>query len=77
MVSNAAERMRRSRERRRDGVRSLRVEVHIDTVEMLVETDYLSVEDVGNFDAVSDALARFIGDSTDAVTCNEITLDGW
>ena len=43
-----AERMRRLRERREVGIRVLPVEVCIDTVEALVELDYLAPEDVGD-----------------------------
>ncbi|MCP5165583.1 MAG: hypothetical protein H6988_13005 [Pseudomonadales bacterium] len=72
-----AERMRRLRERREVGIRVLPVEVCIDTVEALVELDYLAPEDVGDLARVAGAVARFIADATDSVTCNAITLDAW
>ena len=76
-MATAAERMQRTRERRSRGVRVLHVEVEMDTVETLVELDYLNVEDVRNYDAVADAVSRFLVHATDSVTCNAITLDTW
>lgn len=76
-MTDPATRMRKSRERKRAGFRVLRVEVCIDTVEALIELDYLEVGSEHDFDAVSAALARFIEDTTDTVTCNAITLDAW
>lgn len=74
---NAATRMRKSRARKVLGLRVLRVEVSIDTVEALVNLDYLSVESVNNLEAVASALADFIEDSTGAVACNGVTLNSW
>jgi hypothetical protein len=76
-ASDAALRMRKSRQRRREGVRVLRVEVGIDTVEALLELDYLCVEDIQDFSAVAEALSNFIESTTDAVACNGITLNDW
>jgi hypothetical protein len=77
IVGGAALRMRKSRQRRREGVRVLRVEVGIDTVEALLELDYLRVEDIQDFSAVAEALSNFIESTTDAVACNGITLSDW
>jgi hypothetical protein len=77
MTSDAAERVRKMRERRKEGIRVLRVEVQIETVETLVEHDYLSVEDTRNLDAVQAALSQFINDYASAVTSNSILLDTW
>ncbi len=74
---NSATRMRKLRARRALGLRVLRVEVNIDTVETLIELDYLSVESVHNLDAVASALSNFIEDSTEAVTGHGITLNSW
>ena len=76
-MNNAAERKRKSRERRRARIRVLKIEVHIDTVEVLIELDYLAVDEVHDIDAVQSALARFINDSTEAAACDGIMLDNW
>lgn len=55
----------------------LPVEVSIDTVEVLVEMDYISPDDFGDHDLVAKATARFLSDMAEAVTCHEITLDSW
>lgn len=77
MSPTPAERMKKLRERRHLGIRVLPVEVCIDTVEVLIELDYLAVEDAGHLDRIADALAKFIEDVAQSVTCNEITLDAW
>lgn len=69
--------MRRLRDRREAGIRVLPVEVQIDTVETLIELDYLDVEHASDLEAVATSLARFIEDCTDSVTRNAITLDAW
>lgn len=74
---SAADRMRKTRERKALGLRVLRVEVSLDTVETLIELDYLSVENVHDLGAVSNALANYIDDSVQAVACNGITLNSW
>lgn len=76
-MTSTAERMKKLRERRSSGIRVLPIEVQIETVETLVELDYLEVEDAHDFERVAEALARFINDTTDAVTGNGITLDAW
>lgn len=76
-MTSPAERMRKLRERRGAGIRILPIEVQIDTVEVLIELDYLAVEDAHNLDQAARALARFIEDATSSVTCNAITLDAW
>lgn len=76
-MSTPAERMRKLRERREAGIRVLPVQISIETVEALVELDYLKVEDAHDFHQISDALARFLEDATDSVTCHSITLDAW
>ncbi|MBA6412382.1 hypothetical protein H2508_04580 [Parahaliea sp. F7430] len=69
--------MRKLRERRAEGIRVLQVEVGIETAEMLIETDYLSVDQAHDYVQVSRALARFIEDATESVTSHSITLDAW
>lgn len=76
-MGDAADRMRRLRARRREGVRVLPVEIGIEVVETLLEIDYLQVEDVGDLTAVATAVARFVEDMTESVTRHEITLDTW
>lgn len=75
--TTAAARMRKSRERRKDGYRVLRVEVHIDVVETLIELGYLDVSKLRDLDSVAMALARFIETVSSEVTCNAVTLDSW
>lgn len=76
-MTDPATRMRKSRERKRAGRRVLRVEVYLDTVETLIELDYLEPGRERDYEAVSAALARFIEDTTDSVTSNAITLSEW
>ena len=74
---DAAQRMRRLRDRRRSGIRVLPVEVSIDTVEILVELGYIDVEQTQDVQRVKEALARFIEETAQAVTRNGVTLDLW
>jgi len=58
--TSAAERMRRSRERRRNGLRLVPVDVHDHEVAALVRLGFLSATEQGNPDAIGDALGRFL-----------------
>lgn len=77
LMTASAERMRRLRERRSEGIRVLPVEVSIDTAEVLIELSYLDPTDVRDMKKVSAAAAQFVADMTDAVTRNEIVLSDW
>jgi hypothetical protein len=61
--SPAAERMRRHRERRRDGLRCLIVELRETEVDALIRTGLLNSETRNDTSAVIDALYEFL-DST-------------
>tara|TARA_R100000005_G_scaffold75323_1_gene42510 strand:- start:6543 stop:6773 length:231 start_codon:yes stop_codon:yes gene_type:complete len=76
-MTSPAERMKKLRERRSAGIRVMAVEVQIDTVEALIELDYLSVEDAHDLGEAAKALTRFIEDATSSVTSNAITLNAW
>lgn len=74
---SGADRMRTMRDRRVAGIRVLPIEVQIETVETLVELDYIEVEEAYDPSSVAEALGRFIEDTASAVTCHGITLDSW
>ena len=74
---SAAERKRRSRERRKSGYRSLSVDVYVGVVETMIEMDYLQVTEVRDLLAVSSALTKFIEDYAESVTSDQITLNDW
>ncbi|MAL94059.1 MAG: hypothetical protein CME40_03115 [Haliea sp.] len=76
-MTTAAERMRKLRERRVAGIRVLPIEVQIDTVETLIELNYLAVEEAHDLERTAKALARFIEDAAGSVTSHAITLDAW
>jgi SOS response regulatory protein OraA/RecX len=59
-LSPAAERMRRSRQRRRDGLRSLRVELRETEIDALVRKGLLRAESRDNADAVLRAFYAFL-----------------
>jgi hypothetical protein len=57
---SGAERMRRSRERRREGLRCYLMEIRDDEVEALIERGCLAAEDREDAGAVVEALYRFL-----------------
>jgi hypothetical protein len=59
-VSNAAERMRRTRGRRRDGFRCVGVEIHVDEVERLIELGLLEAEHRHDPEAIAEALYKVL-----------------
>jgi hypothetical protein len=58
-TSPAAERMRRSRQRRRDGLRSLRIELHATEVEALIDAGFLDEACRDDPNAIINALYVF------------------
>jgi len=54
--SPAAERMRRHRERRRDGFRCLTIELHVTEIDILIQKGFLQSVARNNVDAVRQAL---------------------
>jgi hypothetical protein len=61
-ISAAAERMRRSRQRRRDGLRSLRIDLHATDVEALIDAGFLDERNRNDSSAVVCALYKFFED---------------
>jgi hypothetical protein len=61
-ISPAAERMRRSRQRRRDGLRSLRIELRETEVDALIESGFLDERGRNDSSAVIRALYKFFDD---------------
>lgn len=59
-VSDAAERMRRTRDRARRGMRLVSLEVHDTEVAELVRRGLMKAEDQGDPDAVAEALGRLL-----------------
>jgi hypothetical protein len=57
--SSAAARMRRHRERRRDGLRCLRIELRETEIDALIDRGLLKVETRNDLNAVRDALYAF------------------
>lgn len=57
-ISPAAERMRRSRQRRRDGLRSLTIELRETEVDALIRSGYLRRDHRDDANAVTQALYR-------------------
>jgi hypothetical protein len=57
-ISSGAERMRRHRQRRREGLRSLRIELRETEVDMLVRSGYLQRDRRNDASAVTHALYR-------------------
>jgi hypothetical protein len=66
--SLAAERMRRHRQRRRDGLRCLMVELRETEIDVLVGLKLLTAEMRNDPEAVSDALYAFLDRTLGAVT---------
>jgi hypothetical protein len=64
--SLAAERMRRHRERRRDGLRCLTIELHETEIDALIREGLLKSETRNDPSAVSDALYAFLDDQLGA-----------
>ena len=58
--SSAAERMRLHRERRRDGMRSLWVELRVTEIDALVRTGLLKVETRNDPNAIREALYGYL-----------------
>jgi hypothetical protein len=67
-ISAAAERMRRHRQRRRDGLRSLTIELRETEIDELIRKGLLKSETRNNTDAIIDALYvhldRTLGETT-------------
>ena len=61
--AHAAERMRRYRQRRRDGLRCLTIELRETEIEALVKKELLKNETRNDKDAITEALYRYL-DST-------------
>jgi hypothetical protein len=59
-ISPAAERMRRHRQRRRDGLRCLMIELRATEIDALVQMGLLRVEMRGDVGAVRDALYAYL-----------------
>ena len=64
--SPAAERMRRHRERRRDGLRCLIIELRETEIDALIQRGLLNNETRGDPSAIIDALYAFLDDTLDA-----------
>jgi hypothetical protein len=59
-ISGAAQRMRRSRQRRQDGLRSLRIELHETEVDALIEAGILEPVNRNEPNAVTDAVHQLL-----------------
>jgi hypothetical protein len=77
MASSPAERQRRRRDRRSEGIRVIPVEVSIDVAEVLIELDFLEVGELHNTDAVAKALEEFIADQAQSVTRDNLFILEW
>jgi hypothetical protein len=64
--STAAERMRRHRERRRDGLRCLTIEIRDSEVDALIRKQLLKFETRNDPSAIIDALYAFLDRTLDA-----------
>ena len=60
MTSLAAERMRRHRQRRRDGLRCLTIELHEAEVDLLVQEEFLKTEMRNDSSAIIEALYDYL-----------------
>jgi hypothetical protein len=60
MLSPAATRMRRSRERRRDGLRCLRIEIRATDFDALVHRGFLKSDACNERNAIVEGLYRFL-----------------
>ena len=65
-LSSAAERMRRHRERRRDGLRCLIIELRETEIDALIWRGLLNDETRNDPGAIIDALYAFLDDTLDA-----------
>ena len=65
-LSPAAERMRRHRERRRDGLRCLIIELRETEIDALIQRSLLNNETRNDPGAIIDALYAFLDDTLDA-----------
>jgi hypothetical protein len=63
--SPAAERMRRHRERRRDGLRCLIIELRETEIDALIQRGFLNDETRNDLGAIIDALYQFLDDTLD------------
>jgi SOS response regulatory protein OraA/RecX len=61
-LSAAAERMRRSRQRKRDGLRLLRIELRETEVDALIDANFLDERNRNDANAVICALYKFFED---------------
>jgi hypothetical protein len=66
-LSSAAERMRRHRERRRDGFCCLWVELHVTEIDALTRMKYLTEETRNDPNQVREALYAFLDQTLGAV----------
>jgi hypothetical protein len=62
-LTSAADRMRRHRERRRDGFRCLTIEVHETEIEFLIQKGLLQSVARNNLDAVRQALYSYLDET--------------
>jgi hypothetical protein len=60
MPNLAAERMRRHRQRQRDGLRCLTIEIHEAEIDVLVQTGFLKAETRNDSYAITEALYDFL-----------------
>jgi hypothetical protein len=60
---SAAERMRRHRERRRDGFRCLTIELHVTEIDFLIEKGLLQSVARNDLDAVRQALHSYLDET--------------
>jgi hypothetical protein len=65
-LSPAAERMRRHRERRRDGLRCLMIELRETEIDGLIRRGLITTEARNDTGAIIDALYAFLDDTLDA-----------
>ena len=65
--SPAAERMRRHRERRRDGLRCLTIELRVTEIDALVRNGFLKADARNDPDAIRDALYSHLDRTLDAM----------
>jgi hypothetical protein len=65
-ASHSAERMRRHRQRRRDGMRCLQLEIRDTEIDELIRRKWLKEETRNDKQSIIDALYQFLEDSLDA-----------
>ena len=61
-ISRAAERMRQSRARRREGFFTVLVDVHESDVERMIELGLLPATDAADLNAIGSAVSNIVGD---------------